>query len=111
MKKLGRGWQYTTYDLGNGRVLKKYNSRMVGYIFMIKECLPFRNHPLWKLPSYYNGCKQTALESIKKISDPVLEAWMMGNPKILNSLDYEQDKLIPLHDYVVSSSIEEGLFC
>ncbi len=95
MKKLGRGWQYTTYDLGNGRVSKRYNSKIVGYLFMIKVCFPFRNDPLWKLSRYYRGCKNTALDSIKKVSDQVLEGWMMGNPRIINSLDYEQDKLIP----------------
>lgn len=98
MKKIGRGWQYTTYDLGNDRVLKKYNSKIIGYIHMFKICFPFTTDPIWKLPGYYRGCKETALDSIKKIQNPVLDPWMMGNPKILNSLDYEQDKVIPLHE-------------
>ena len=108
MKKIGRGWQYTTYDLENGRVLKRYNSKLVGYLFMFKECFPFRNDPIWKLPGFYRGCKETALDSIQKISNPVLESWMMGNPKILNSLDYEQDKLIPIHDFLKTADSEKG---
>jgi hypothetical protein len=108
MKKIGRGWQYTTYDLGNGRVLKKYNSKLVGYWHMCKECFPFQNDKPWKFPKYYQGCRETALDSVKKLAQPVLEAWMMGNPKILNDLDYEQDKLLPLHDFLSTASDEEG---
>lgn len=108
MKKIGRGWQYTTYDLGNDRVLKKYNSKLVGYIHIFKICFPFNTDPLWKIPGYYRGCKETALDSMKKISHPVLDPWMMGNPKILNALDYEQDKVIPIHDVLATSSTEKG---
>jgi hypothetical protein len=108
MKKIGRGWQYTTYDLGNGRVLKKYNSKIVGYVHMFFECFPFINDPIWKLPGYYRGCKKTASDSLIKVSTTPVEMWMMGNPKIINGLDYEQDKLLPLHDFFESCSIEDG---
>lgn len=108
MKKIGRGWQYTIYDLGNGRVLKKYNSKIVGYAHMAKACFPFRTNSLWEIPGYYRGCKETALDSMKKISVPTIEAWMMGNPRILNVLDYEQDTLVPLHDFFATCTIEDG---
>lgn len=108
MKKIGQGWQYTTYDLGNGRVLKKYNSKLIGYIHMFKICFPFKNDPIWKLPEFYRGCKETARDSIKKVQNPILESWMMGNPKILNELDYEQDKIIPLHVALSKSEEEKG---
>lgn len=109
MKKIGRGWQYTTYDLGNGRVLKKYNSKFIGYVHIFLECFPFNKEPIWKIPRYYRGCKNTALDSIRKISiSSIIPEWMMGNPKILNSLDYEQDKLIPIHDYFKNCDLEKG---
>jgi hypothetical protein len=108
MKKIGRGWQYTTYDLGNGRVLKKYNSKLIGYLFICKEIFPFRTDAPWEIPGFYRGCKETALDSIKKLQNPALEPWMMGNPRFLNTLDYEQDKLIPIHDYFKLSTTEES---
>jgi hypothetical protein len=108
MKVLGRGWQYTTYDLGNERVLKRYNSIPVGYAHMFKECFPFRNDPIWKLPGFYKGCKETALDSLKKIPFAKLEPWMMANPRILNALDYEQDKVMPLHDFLPTATTEDG---
>lgn len=75
---------------------------------MVKECFPFKNDKIWEIPGFYKGCRETALDSIKKISQPVLEGWMMGNPKILNTLDYEQDKLTPLHDFFLTAGPEEG---
>jgi hypothetical protein len=33
---------------------------------------------------------------------------MMGNPRVLNTLDYEQDKLAPLHDVVRKADTVEG---
>lgn len=76
---------------------------------MIKECFPFRNDPIWKLPTYYRGCRETALDSIRKIeTESHLDDWMMGNPKILNALDYEQDRLLPLHEHFATVTTEVG---
>jgi hypothetical protein len=109
MKLLGRGWQYSTYDIGNGRVLKKYHSVISGHIQMFKECFPFRDDPIWKLPGFYKGCRETALDSIKKISNgSCLESWILGNPRILNTLDYEQDRLLPLHEHFETVDTETG---
>ena len=66
MRLLGQGWQYTVYDLGNGRVLKQYNTKFAAYCVMLKACFPFTKNPLWELPKYYRGCKQTALDSIEE---------------------------------------------
>jgi hypothetical protein len=108
MKRLGRGWQYTTYDLGNGRVLKKYNHPFIAYLIMLRDCFPYIRNPLWKLPAYYRGCKLTARDSMEKIQHPVLELWMMGNPRVLNGLDYEQDKVTPLLKYFRTINAERG---
>ena len=108
MKILGRGWQYTTYDLRNGRVLKKYNSLVVAYIVMFFAYLNSDRLSFFKLPEYYKGCKETARDSMKKVKSGVLESWMMGNPKVLNELDYEQDVLIPLHDCINNVTLEEA---
>ncbi len=75
---------------------------------MFKICFPFKTDPIWKLPRYYRGCRQTALDSLKKLQNPSLEPWMMGNPKILNELDYEQDKLVPIHIVLSEASEEKG---
>jgi len=108
MKKIGRGWQYTTYDKGNGRVLKKYNTRFQSYSIMMKQNFPFWSYPIWKLSKYYNGCKNTALSSIQKIKKTKMNLSIFGNPTILNELDYEQDKVVPLHIYFKKINNIEG---
>ena len=108
MKYIGKGWQYSVYDIGNNRVLKKYNTRFQAYSIMFRQCFPYINYPLWKIPSYHNGCRNTAIDSIKKISITSLNMSFFGNPKILNELDYEQDKVIPLHSYFKKLTLEQG---
>lgn len=109
MKILGRGWQYTTYDLGNSRVLKKYNSRLVAYFIMFRECFPYIKYPIWEFPAYYKRCKQEAAQSMQSLLGVVkLEQWMLGNPKVLNALNYEQDKMTPLHKKLINISQSEA---
>ncbi|HVV15247.1 MAG TPA: hypothetical protein VHD55_02535 [Candidatus Paceibacterota bacterium] len=108
MKILGRGWQYTTYDIGNGRVLKKYNSFLVAYAVMLNACVKSDRLSIFKIPQYHRGCKEFARSSLKKATSGLLDSWMVGNPKPLNELDYEQDKLIPLHERINGISLEKA---
>ncbi|MFA6514787.1 MAG: hypothetical protein WCT42_00790 [Candidatus Paceibacterota bacterium] len=52
MKKIGQGWQYTTYDLGNGRVLKKFHSWSKAYFVMLRDIFPFNKDSSFKIPSF-----------------------------------------------------------
>jgi hypothetical protein len=108
MKFIGRGWQYTVYDLGNGRVQKRYNTRLQAYWIMFKQNFPYINYPIWKFKDYHAGCKNTARDSIKKICETTIDLKFFGNPKILNELDYEQDKVTPLHEYFKGLTQEQG---
>lgn len=108
MKVLGRGWQYTTYDLGNGRVLKRYNSAFVACILIFLNSLYWWKPAPWKLLAYHRDCKSKAHDSMIFVQRNVLESWMIGNPKVLNDLDYEQDKLTPLHKVIRGISTEKG---
>lgn len=108
MKFIGRGWQYTVYDAGNERVLKRYNTKLQAYSIMLRQCFPYIRNPLWKIPGYHRGCRNTAIDSLRKIRDTRLDLSIFGNPKILGELDYEQDKVIPLQEYFEGLNIEEG---
>ena len=108
MKVLGRGWQYTTYDLGNGRVLKKYNSALVGYVVQFLSFLRWGSPLPWKIPAYHRNCKNTARDSMEKVAHSPLEPWMMGNPHLLNELDYEQDTMVSLLEKLLNLPVEEG---
>lgn len=108
MKVIGRGWQYTVYDIGNGRVLKKYHTKTVAYLMMLRDCFPYIKHPLWKFNGYYQQCRKEAIESIQKIHHSTLENWMLGNPHARNEFDYEQDVAIPLRKQLECAKLEEG---
>ncbi len=108
MKFIGRGWQYTVYDIGNNRVLKKYNTRLQAYFIMLRENFPYIEYPLWKFPKDYNRCRNMALDSINKIKETKIDLAFFGHPRILNELDYEQDKVTPLHIYFIGLTKSEG---
>ena len=57
MKKIGQGWQYTTYDLENGRVLKKFHSWSKAYCVMLRDIFPFNNDSLFEIPSFIKDVK------------------------------------------------------
>lgn len=98
MKKIGQGWQYTTYDLKNGRVLKKFHSWPKAYWLILKEIFPFKNDSFFEIPSFIKDVKRKADESfeiLKRINIP--QEWM-ANPRFINKYDFEQDKVQPLHE-------------
>ena len=108
MRFIGRGWQYTVYSIGNGKVLKKYNTRLQAYTIMLRQNFPYISYPIWKFPKYHSTCKANALNSIGKIKETKLDLALFGNPKIINELDYEQDEVVPLHVYFKGLSLEAG---
>jgi hypothetical protein len=109
MKLLGRGWQYSVYDLGNGRVIKKHNSRLTAYLVMLKACFPYIKHPIWKFSEYYQSIYNNAVDSMRKIQATHLNMKLFGNPKILeNGYEYEQDISRSIDLYVANINLEEG---
>ena len=98
MKKIGQGWQYTVYDLENGRVLKKFHSWTRAYFVIFREIFPFNNDSFFEIPTFIKDMKRKAdvsFEILKKVNLP--QEWM-ANPRFINKYDFEQDKVIPLHD-------------
>ena len=108
MRMINRGWQYTVYDLGNGRVLKKINSRFVSYLMMLHDSFPYIKHPVWKFPGYFARCRRDAALSMKAVSQTSIESWKLGNPKVLDELSYEQDKMVPLKEYWKAVGLDES---
>jgi hypothetical protein len=99
MKKINQGWQYTVYDLANGRVLKKINSTLANYFIIVRDTFPFIKHPLWKIPSKVKRCRQEAFESMRILRATKVDCWRLGNPRVLSKCSYEQDKVISVRQY------------
>lgn len=108
MKKIGQGWQYTTYDLGNGRVLKKFHSWPKAYFVILRDIFPFNKDSFFEIPSFIKDAKGKAdksFEILKRVNIP--QEWM-ANPRFINKYDFEQDKVIPLHE-VFKNLDSEGI--
>lgn len=101
MKLLGRGWQYSTYDIGNHRVLKKFNSRLVSYYMMLHDSFPYVVNPPWKYPKFYNRALRESINSRKIVEESTIPKWMLGNPVYRNDLDYEQDIAQPVYEALI----------
>ncbi len=108
MKKIGEGWQYTVYDLGNGRVLKKFHSPLWSYWTILKTIFPFNNDSFWDIPRYSREMKKKALSSFEILRKADIPAEWIGKPRFINELDFEQDKARPLHDVFSSAKIDEA---
>ncbi len=107
MKKIGQGWQYTTYDLGNGRVLKKFHSWLKAYFVILKEIFPFNKDSLFDIPAYIRDVKIKADESFEILKRRNIPQEWIANPKFINKYDFEQDKVIPLHDVFKDMKTDE----
>ena len=104
MKVIGQGWQYTTYDLENGRVLKKFHSWPKAYFVILKEIFPFNKDSLFEIPGFIKDVKRKADESFEILKRKNIPQEWMANPIFINKYDFEQDKVAPLHE--VFSNLE-----
>ncbi len=108
MKKIGEGWQYAIYDKGNGRVLKKFHSWARLYWVILKTIFPFRDGPFWIIPRFAKGMKSTAKASFEILKKKQIPSQWVGNPMFLEGLDFEQDKIKPLHEVFEAATIDEA---
>ncbi|MFA6295397.1 MAG: hypothetical protein WC666_03160 [Candidatus Paceibacterota bacterium] len=107
MKKIGEGWQYSVYDLGNGRVLKKFHSFFRSYWVILKTIFPFKDDSLTMVPDFSRSMKRKALVSFEILKRKNIPSEWLGNPKFINELDFEQDKAKPLHEVFENSDTEK----
>lgn len=108
MKSIGKGWQYTTYDIGGGRVRKVFNSPLASYLRMLYDSAPYVSSPPWKYPGFYRRTKSEAESSVLVVTRTEAPKWMLGNPVYTGGLDYEQDRLRPLKNVLGSVDDTEG---
>lgn len=96
MKKIGRGWLYEVYDLGNGRVRKVVYSDVVRFFviffqlghFSIKDTL-----------GEMKRIKNDALHAYSRLRGlNIIDRSKLGNPVFLDELTYEQDKVSVFKD-------------
>lgn len=104
MKKIGEGYYYNVYDLGNGRVLKKQKTKLRIFLFI---CV-FNNIKFFNTVKQYN----TVIQLIKimpllykKVISTGIDINLLGNPLFLGGIDYEQDKVRMIEKEINSMSM------
>ncbi len=108
MKKIGQGWQYTVWDIGENRVRKTFNTKYQAYSIFLRECFPYIHYPIWKFPKFHKDLRKKAVESISWVRQTNLELSLFANPKILNDCDYEQDRIVTLGEHLKHASQKDG---
>jgi len=102
-KILGQGWQYTVYDLGNGRVYKRFNSVWQMFPVIWKE----RKQVFWRIPWYVKEMKNNAIKSFDYLDNINIDKKLLGDFERRQGLDYEQDKALSIKEYLKDVSEDE----
>ncbi len=108
MKKIGEGFYYSVFDLGNGRVAKKLNSHKIMYQKLMRWYGTTRFRKIKRALGYpyyvYQARKSLALSPLVAKINPEI----FGNPTFSNRYEYEQDKAIVLEEYFRAHSLAEN---
>lgn len=108
MNIIGQGLQYTVYDMGDGRVLKKLNSKLEqesvlrSWGYTKQEDRDNDIASIDELTETSNNKIQSLLQQ------NILPAHFLGNPIFINASDYTQDKAIVVGPYYNEHSLEEN---
>ncbi len=99
MNKLGTGYYYDAYDIGDNRVVKKQRP----------FTLMLRSTKMINVPLVLKQNK-TARENTTKIKKMMTAdlAPALGHPNFISAYEYEQDKVTLLMDYFDAHSLDEN---
>lgn len=108
--KIGQGWQYKVYDLGNGRVIKKPYSVVEQFLFIRKD-QKHKGKPITLSENLsqvkkVNRLAKEACKGIQRLDSHSMS--LLGNPVFIGNVTYEQDKVIPLKIFFETCTINEG---
>lgn len=104
MKKIGGGWQYVVYDMGNDKVYKKYRNKFSRFLFILF-------HSKTSIFKMWQEVKRMDIEvqnSFRIIQKGKIPLDLLANPVLLGGYDYTQDFCIPLYVVFQNISTEKG---
>jgi hypothetical protein len=91
MKKIGEGYYYNVYDIGNGRVLKKQKDKFSIFFHILVTSKGSVIHAYKKSKEVSNTILKLRKE-YEEILNKVSDTSLLGNPTLLQGIDYTQDK-------------------
>lgn len=105
---IGDGLEYTIYDLGNGRVLKRPKTPEEQRAKLISWGIVDEGEIEAKLREMDMLSHRSVEKTRSLLEDNKLSASLLGNPIFGPGLEYSQDKSTALHEYINSHSLEEN---
>jgi hypothetical protein len=106
MKRIGRGWLYAVYDLGNGRVRKIVYSDLVRFFVIFFQLGHFSISDTISEMKRVKRDAYQAYSYLRKIK--VIDSKILGNPVFIDELSYEQDKVSVVGDLLKDKDLNEG---
>ena len=108
MKTVGVGYQYRVYDLRNGRVLKKRVTFFETFLrFFLWSSKKFFFVNILERVRCIEKITNLSIEGLKKkLYD--IDTTIIGNPCFIDDLNYEQDKVIVVQDFLKTHSMQEN---
>jgi hypothetical protein len=101
MRKLGSGFYYKVYDLGNGRVTKKETTFFHKVLSLIKFYYIF-------FFAHFDLIRDAHTRIKESFTLIPYAGYLFGNPTVVGEYEYEQDKVILLKNYFSTHSFEEN---
>lgn len=106
MKKIGEGYYYNVYDIGNDRVYKKIKSKIRIFFFILISRV-FHPDFFREYKNVTNSSENVKIK-YKEIKDECNDLSLLGNPKFKeNILEYTQDKVLIIKKFLEKSKTEE----
>ena len=107
MKFIRNGWQYSVWDLENGRVKKKKLSKIVQFFIIFRQT----NYYFSKIISEQNRVNEQEKISNEYIISNLktINTEIIGNPLFIDRYSYEQDKVVILGDILKNCSPDKGI--
>src|ERR1700712_5392849 len=106
-KKVGEGYYYLVYDIGNGRVIKKQkkNIRFFLYILYINKT------SLQGISEYKKALRNINIirASYDKLVGLIPDLSIIGNPIFIGGINYTQDNAAQLKDVLANKSEAESI--
>lgn len=98
--RLGAGWQYNAYDLGQGRVLKVPRSHAERMRIALSLYGTMPGYSRAQAAAWAENVHATTMRSYCLLEQalPHIDAALLGNPTLLGHGIYEQDRLVILAD-------------
>jgi hypothetical protein len=102
-KKVGEGWQYVVYDMGNGRILKKFKSPLRRFLYIYLSS----NESLLSSWREMKRMEVEATESFRILMEKDIPKELIGNPEFGPNFDYTQDKVTSIKGVLDKSTVKK----